>query len=173
MILFVSFGLAQVKKSKQDRDLEALISTLENSVFIPIRLPNSLNLFVTPQDEQVFVRVGEIRTEVYSGQVAEPQYSIVIENSKNCRASRVCLLGIVSGLSKVSEEFRDEENKAKIINLENGIKGFHLEGMCGTSCSLDIIMWKQNGFYYEVRAANLKILRQIANQMIRSNPIEQ
>jgi hypothetical protein len=172
-VLFASFVGAQVKESKQDRDLEALVSTLENSVSIPIRLPNSLNLFVTRQDKQVFVRVGEIRTEVYSSQIVEPQYSIVIENVRNCRGSRVCLLGVISGLSKISEEFQDEENKAKVINLEKGTKGFYLTGMCGISCSLDIIMWKQNGFYYEVRAANLKILQQIANQMIKSKPIEQ
>ncbi len=171
-VLFASFIGAQVKKSKQDRDLESLVSTLENSVSIPIRLPNSLNLFVTPEDKKVFVRLGEIRTEVYSSQVSESQYSIVIENARNCRGSRVCLLGVISGLSKVSEEYQDEENKAEIINLEQGIKGYYLKGMCGVSCSLDIIMWKQNGFYYEIRAANLKILQQIANQMIKTKPIK-
>ena len=62
----------------------------------------------------------------------------------------------------------------KAVKLAKGITGHFIDAECGANCSDSTLSWQQGGFRYMVgiKAANLEILRKVANSAIETTVVK-
>ncbi|HMV82801.1 MAG TPA: hypothetical protein PLD20_25925 [Blastocatellia bacterium] len=144
--------------------LHPVLTALKTKPSLRLAIPKMLPKAYADKDE-FYCTVMRLKSD---------EYEVIIGYTVDCGGGNACRLGSLYGKNTGQNhitgtgDYPFERERAKPVQLRQGIKGYFIDSTCGANCSDSKIFWTVNGWEYMVglKAGKLSQVKQFANSAI-------